>query len=97
MDKGLLFISKFWSTLCFHLKIKQRLSIAFHAITDGETEQQNQTLEQYLQGYANYQQDDCVEWLAIARFVYNNSIYSFTGKTLFYLAYGFHPSMPDTP
>ena len=29
-DRGLLFISKFWSLLCYFLKIKQRLSIAFY-------------------------------------------------------------------
>lgn len=96
-DRGSLFTSKFWSALCFHLKIKQRLSTAFHPQTDGQTERQNQTLEQYLRGYGNYQQDDWVEWLAIAEFAHNNSVHSSTGETPFYLAYGFHPSMPDTP
>lgn len=96
-DRGSLFTSKFWSALCFHLKIKQRLSTAFHPQTDGQTERQNQTLKQYLQGYGNYQQDDWVEWLAIAEFAYNNSVHITTGKTPFYLAYGFHLSMPDIP
>ena len=96
-DRGSLFTSKFWSALCFHLKIKQRLSTAFHPQTDGQTERQNQTLEQYLRGYGNYQQDDWVEWLAIAESAYNNSVHSMTGETPFYLAYGFHPSIPDTP
>ena len=29
-DKGSLFITKFWSSLCYFLGIKQRLSTAFH-------------------------------------------------------------------
>ncbi len=82
--------------LCFHLKIKQRLRTVFHPQTDGQTERQNQTLKQYLRGYGNYQQDNWVEWLVIAEFTYNNSVQSATGNTPFYLAYGFHPSMPDT-
>lgn len=82
--------------MCFHLKIKQRLSSAFHPLTDGQTERQNQTLEQYLQGYANYQQDDWAAWLAIAEFAYNNSVHSATGKSPFFLAYGLHPIMPDS-
>lgn len=53
-------------------------------------------LKQYLQKYKNYQQDDLIEWLAIAEFTYNNSVHSSTGKTLFYLAYDFYPLMPDT-
>lgn len=47
-DRGSLFTSKFWSASCFYLKIKQRLSTAFHPQTNGQTERQNQTLEQYL-------------------------------------------------
>ena len=36
-DRGSLFTYKFWSAICFHLKIKQRLSSAFHPQTDGQT------------------------------------------------------------
>ncbi len=47
-NRGSQFTSKFWSALCYHLKIKRRLSTAYHPQTDGQTERQNQTLEQYL-------------------------------------------------
>lgn len=83
--------------MCFHLKIKQRLSTAFYSQINSQTERSNQTLEQYLQRYKNYKQDNWVKWLSIAKFVYNNSIHSVTGKTSFYLAYGFYQSMLDTP
>ncbi len=37
-DRGSLFISKFWSSLCYFLGIKRKLSIAFHPQIDGQTE-----------------------------------------------------------
>ena len=37
-DRGSLFTSKFWSSLCYFLGIKRRLSTAFHPQTDGQTE-----------------------------------------------------------
>ena len=38
-DREAIFTSKFWSSLCYILGINQRLSIAFHLQTDGQTEQ----------------------------------------------------------
>ena len=40
-NKNLLFTNWFWSTLCWHLGVKRKLSIAFHFQTDGQTERQN--------------------------------------------------------
>ena len=92
-DRGSVFTSKFWSELCFHLKITRRLSTAFHPQTDGQTERQNQTLEHYLRCYCNYRQDDWVSRLAMAEFTYNNSIHSTIGTTPFRALYGFDPEM----
>ena len=36
-------------------------------------------LEQYLQSYVNYQQDNWVYWLTLAEYVYNNSVHATTG------------------
>ena len=47
-DQSSLFISKYWLQFCYHLKIQLRYNTAFHPQTDGQTEHQNQTLEQYL-------------------------------------------------
>jgi len=46
-DCGSIFTSKFWRALSRHLGVKEKLSTAFHPQTDGQTEQMNQTLEQY--------------------------------------------------
>ena len=47
-DKGSLFTSKFWWSLCYFLSIKRWLSTAFHLQTDGQTEWQNNIMEAYL-------------------------------------------------
>ena len=53
-DRGSIFTSQFWSSLCFYMKAQRRLSTAFHPQTDGQTERQNQMLEHYLYCYINY-------------------------------------------
>ena len=57
-DRGSLFTSRFWSTLCWHLGAKRKLSTAFHPQTDDQTERQNQVLKHYLRVYCNYKQDN---------------------------------------
>ena len=37
-DRGAIFTSKFWSSLCYFLGIKRRLSNAFYPRTDDQTE-----------------------------------------------------------
>jgi hypothetical protein len=60
-DRGKDFTSRFWKPVCSHLSINHRLSTAFHPQTDGQTERQNQTMEQYLRAFCNYEQDHWVE------------------------------------
>ncbi len=51
IDRDSLFISAFWSEICYYIKMKRWLSIAFHSQTDNQTEWQNQTLKHYLRVY----------------------------------------------
>ena len=90
-DRGSVFTSKFWSTLCWVLKIKRKLSTAFHPQTDGQTERQNQTLEQYLRQFCTYHQDDWASLLPQAEFAYNNSDHASLGCSPFFALYGFTP------
>lgn len=90
-DRGSLFTSQFWSSLCYFMSIKRRLSTAFHPQTDGQTERQNSTMEAYLRSYVSFKQDDWVQYLPLAEFAYNNAKHSSTKFTPFELNCGYHP------
>ena len=53
-NRSSIFTSKFWSSLCYFLSIKRKLSTAFYPQTDGQTERQNSTMEVYLRAFVNY-------------------------------------------
>ena len=57
-DRGSTFISAFWATLCERIGVERKLSTAYHPQTDGQSENSNQFMEQYLRAYVNYLQDD---------------------------------------
>jgi hypothetical protein len=90
-DRGPVFISKFWKAFWSKLGTTLRLSTAFHPQTDGQTERVNQTLEQYLRCFINYQQDNWVSLLPLAEFAYNNSLHSSTNQTPFFALSGYNP------
>ena len=90
IDQGSLFMSKFWSLLCYFLDIKRKLSTAFHLQTDGQAKRQNSTIEAYLRAFVNWKQNDWARFLLMAEFAYNNAKNASTGHTLFELNYGFH-------
>ena len=92
-DRGSEFTSNFWKSLGTLLSMKLNFSTAFHPQTDGQTERTNQTLEQYLRIYCDYQQDDWSDLLPLAEFAYNNSVHESTNTTPFFANYGYHPSV----
>ena len=90
-DRGSIFTSQFWNALSKSLSLKKRLSTSFHPQTDGQTERTNQTVEQYLRIYCNYQQDNWMRHLALAEFSYNNAQHTSIGCSPFYANYGYNP------
>ena len=92
-DRGSQFISQLWKHLCRILRINARLSTAGHPETDGQTENANAGMEQYLRMYVNYQQDDWVGWLPMAEFAINNAVSESTKVSPFFANHGFHPRM----
>jgi len=50
-------------------------------------------MEQNLQSYINYQQDDWCQWLPIAQFMGNNHASETSGTSPFFANYGYHPHM----
>ena len=89
-DRGSLFTSKFWSSFCYFLGIKRRLSTAFYLQIDGQTEWQNSIIETYFQAFINFKQNDWAKLLPIAKFAYNNAINMSTGHMPFELNCGYY-------
>jgi len=89
IDKDNLFINAFWSEICYHVKMKQRLSIIFHSQTDDQTEQQNQTLKHYLRVYCSEKQDDWAMLLFVIEFMYHQTKHFSLSCSLFKVMYDY--------
>src|SRR5882724_4663186 len=89
-DRGTQFVSNFMCNLSQLLGIKVAASMAYHPQTDGQTEQVNQEVEQFLQLFINQHQDDWYEWLSIAEFAYNNRVHASMHSSPFMLDTGQH-------
>ena len=87
-DRGPQFAAELTKKLNRMLGIETRLSTAFHPQTDGQTEQMNQELEQYLRFFVEHRQKDWPEWLASAEFVVNNKVHTATKVSPFMANYG---------
>jgi len=96
-DKNKLFTSKFWISLMAQLGTNHKLSTTYHPQTDEQTERLNQLLEQYLQSYIGFQQDDWVRLLPLAQFAYNSSPHASTKMSPFYANYGYEPEAYKHP
>ncbi len=71
-DCGLQFVTAFMKELYQLLSIKTATSTTYHSKTDGQTEQVNQELEQYLQIFVGECQDNWYALLPLVEFSYNN-------------------------
>lgn len=99
-DRGTQFTAHFWRRLCERVGTKPLLSTAFHPETDGQTENANAALKQFLRAYVNYNQDDWVDWLPLAEFEANSDKSTSTGVAPFLLTKGYIPRSglePFTP
>ncbi|OAQ59084.1 retrovirus polyprotein [Purpureocillium lilacinum] len=89
-DRGTQFTSRMWKRLCELLRIKQRLSTAWHPETDGATERANQEVERYIRIFTTYAQDDWDELLPAAAMALNNRTATSTGLSPFFFTHGYH-------
>jgi hypothetical protein len=96
-DRDKLFKSKFWTILMASIGVKQKISTAFHPQTDGQSERINETLEQYLRCYVDYQQDDWVRLLPVVQFAFNSAVSETTKVLPFYTNYSFEPEVYKIP
>ena len=57
-DRNSVFTFKYHDALCHALRIRLRMSTAYHPQTDGQTERQNNTMEQFLRTFVNFEQNN---------------------------------------
>lgn len=96
-DRGSEFVSHFFRSLGTVLNMRLHFTSGYHPEGDGQTERVNQTLEQYLRIYCNYQQDNWSSLLPIAEFAYNNAPNETTGTSPFFANKGYHPNLSVHP
>ena len=96
-DRGSEFVSHFFHSLGTALDMKLHFTSGYHPEGDGQTERVNQTLEQYLRAYCNYQQDNWSALLPLAEFAYNNAPSETTGVSPFFANKGYHPNLAVHP
>src|SRR5882724_1010653 len=96
-DRSTEFVSHFFQSLGTAMDMKLHFTSGYHPEGDGQTERTNQTLEQYLRVYCNYQQDNWSELLPLAEFTYNNTLSATTGITPFFANKGYHPNLTVHP
>src|SRR5437588_81945 len=91
-DRGPQFAAQVTQELWRKLGIKQKLSTAFHPQMDGESEQVNQEIEQYLRICGNFQQNNWASLLPIIKFAHNARPHHSTQKSPFEVWYWFNPT-----
>src|SRR3979490_76889 len=96
-DRGSEFVSHFWRSLGKALDMKLHYTLGYHPEGDGQTKRTNQTLEQYLRVYCNYQQDNWASLLPLAEFAYNNAPSATTGISPFFANKGYHLNLTIHP
>jgi len=87
------FVSNFFRSLGTTLNMQLHFTSGYHPEGDRQTEYTNQTLEQYLHVYCNYQQDNWSELLPLMEFVYNNAPSATTSVSPFFTNKRYHPNI----
>jgi len=96
-DCGTEFVSHFFRSLGKALDMCLHFTSSYHPEGDGQTEQSNQILEQYLRVYCNYQQDNWADLLPLAEFAYNNTPSATIRVSPFFANKGYHPNISVYP
>jgi len=96
-DRGSEFVSHFFHSLGTALDMRLHFTSGYHPEANGQAEQTNQMLEQYLRVYCNYQQDNWSELLPLAEFAYNNAPSATTGVSPFFANKGYYSNLMVYP
>ncbi|KAM5587861.1 hypothetical protein ABKV19_006351 [Rosa sericea] len=90
-DRDPIFLSSFWEAFFKLQGTALHKSSAYHPQSDGQTENLNRTLEQYLRCVAGEKPHTWVEALPWAEYWYNTTHHSAIGMTPFQALYGYEP------
>ena len=96
-DRSSEFVSHFFRSLSKALDMKLHFTSGYHLEGNGQTERVNQTLEQYIWIFTNYQQDNWSSLLPLAEFSYNNAPNATTGVSPFFANKGYNPAITIHP
>jgi len=97
LDQGSEFMSEFSKSLGKLLDMQLHFTSGWHPSVNGQAEQLNQTLEQYLRIYCNYQQLNWSDLLPLAEFAYNNALNATTRVSPFFANKGYNPLLAVHP
>ena len=95
-DRDPIFTSHLWRDLFRLAGVKQRLSMAFHSQTDGQSEVVNKVIAMYLRYATGDRPRSWVDWLPWAEYCYNTSYRTVLRATPFEIVYG-RPPPPLLP
>jgi len=96
-NHGSEFVSYFFHSLGTALDMRLHFTSGYHLEANDQAEQTNQTLEQYLPVYCNYQQDNWSKLLPLVEFAYNNAPSATTGVSPFFANKGYHSNLSVYP
>ena len=96
-NRGSEFVLNFFWSLGTAFDMWLHFTSGYHPEGDEQTKCTNQTLEQYLHIYCNYQQDNWSELLFLAEFAYNNALSATTGVSPFFANKGYYPNITVHP
>ncbi|KAE9005730.1 hypothetical protein PR003_g9981 [Phytophthora rubi] len=93
-DRDTMFVSGFWSQVFENVGAKLKMTVAYRAQGDGQTERTNRTLEEYLRCFVSPRPDDWDVHLANAEFAINSAVNSSIKMSPFEADIGYIPRNP---